>query len=109
MINYNHNFGSTFPISAPEFIQKKDIDDNVKSMIEIYYNFINNGDISGAAQYYQNNKNLLEQYIIDCAFFNKMSEELYNMGVYILYYRQNIISETEPDIQMKNGNWFQLY
>lgn len=106
MPNYNHNFGSTFPTSAPTFVQKKDIDDSVKSMIETYYNYINREDISGASQYYETNKTTLEPYIINSAFVNRLSEEVYNMGIYSLYYTPTIISDTEPESQLQYGSWF---
>lgn len=107
MINYNHNFGSTFPTSAPTFVQKKDIDDSVKSMVETYYSYIDNEDISGAYQYYESNKNILEPYIINSAFINRLSEEVYNMGVYSLHYAPTIVSNEEPESQLQNGSWFQ--
>ena len=107
MPNYNRNFGSTFPTSAPTFVQKKDIDDSVKSMIDTYYNYIDREDISGAYQYYESNKDVLEPYIINSSFINRLSEEIYNMGLYNLYYNPTIISNTEPDSQLQNGSWFQ--
>ena len=106
MPNYNHNFGSTFPTSAPTFVQKKDIDDSVKSMIETYYGYINREDITGAYQYYEANKTTLESYIIDSNFINKLSEEVYNMGLYSLHYAPTIISNTEPESQLQYGSWF---
>lgn len=107
MPNYNHNFGSTFPTSPSSFTEKQDVDDSIKAMLDIYYSYIDNEDISGAYQYYETNKATLEPYIINSAFVNKLSEEVYNMGVFSLYYSPTIISVEEPEDQLQNGSWFQ--
>jgi len=107
MPNYNHNFGSTFPTSLPSFVEKQDVNDTVKTMIDTYYEYIDQEDISGAYQYYEANKSVLEPYIINSAFVNRLSEEVYNMGVFSMYYSPTIISSEEPEDQLQNGSWFQ--
>ena len=104
-MNYSNMFGSNFPNEVISVGTKKDIDNSAKILITQYYSYINAGDIIGANTLYQMNKDVLEPYIINSAYFNKLEEEIYNAGLMALSGQNIIISDTEPALQETNSHW----
>ncbi|MBQ7781110.1 MAG: hypothetical protein IJ405_03710 [Lachnospiraceae bacterium] len=104
-MNYSHNFGSNFPKSPIAAGTKKDIDDSVKDLILQYYALQEIGNTAAAAALYQENKETLEPYILDSAYFNLLEEELYNVGLTALTTLTTIVSDTEPVAQTTNSHW----
>lgn len=108
-MNYSHNFGSNFPQSVIPVGTKKDVDDSVKTLLSQYYSLLDSGNVNGASELYKNNKTQLEPYIVDSAFFNRLEEELYNVGVGVLNSATTIISDTEPLTQTVNSHWLKEF
>ena len=95
-MEYSHNFGSNFPDSLIPIGTKKDIDDSVKDLITQYYSYIENGKVTDAKSLYDQNKTLLEPYIIDMEYINRLEEEIWNTHVATLKktHYNNIIQTT---------------
>lgn len=108
-MEYSRNFGSNFPDSLIPVGTKKDIDNTVKNLISQYYSYIDNGNIEAANSLYSNNKNVLEDYIINLAYINRLEEELFNIGINVLKKSTNVIGTNEPLDQADNGYWYKDY
>ncbi|MGN0432809.1 MAG: hypothetical protein ACI4EQ_10690 [Lachnospiraceae bacterium] len=104
-MNYSHNFGSNFPESTIAVGTKKDIDDSVKDLIMQYYKLQEAGNTAAAAALYAENKETLEPYMLDSAYFNLLEEEVYNAGLTALTALTTIVSDTEPVAQSSNSHW----
>lgn len=108
-MNYSYIFGSNYPTELIPVGTKKDIDDNVKDLILQYYALIDSGDTDNANALYENNKNILEPYLIDMTYVNRLEEEIYNIGLTVLKQTTNMISAAEPIAQDADGYWYQDY
>ena len=108
-MEYSHNFGSNFPDSLIPIGTKKDIDDSVKDLITQYYSYIENGKVTDAKSLYDQNKTLLEPYIIDMEYINRLEEEIWNTHVATLKKLTTIISSKPPALQSENCFWLQEY
>ena len=108
-MEYSHNFGSNFPSELMPVGTKKDIDDNVKDLINQYYSYISVGDLSSANSLYESNKDTLEPYMINMEYINKLEEEIYNAGFTVLNSVKSIINSTEPASQSVNSFWYKDY
>ncbi len=108
-MEYSRNFGSNFPNELVPVGTKKDIDDTAKELIIQYYKLIESGKISEANALYAANKTLLEPYMIDMAYVNRLEEETYNIGLGMLKKTEIVISNSEPIDQPENGVWYQEY
>ena len=108
-MEYSRNFGSNFPDSLISVGTKKDIDDSVKDLIAQYYNYIENGNIAGAKSLYDENKALLEPYMINMEYINRLEEEIWNAHVSTLNKLTTIISSKPPALQSENCFWLQEY
>lgn len=110
-MEYSHIFGSSFPQEPIPMGTKKDIDDNVKALISQYYAYMDSGNIGNAASLYNSNKEVLDPYIVSSAYFNRLEEEMYNLGVGLLGSVSTVISDTEPDASTLsvNSHWLQEY
>ncbi len=104
-MDYSHMFGSNFPSELIPVGSKKDIDNSVKILISQYYALVDTGDVNGANEFYQTYKESLEPYIINSAYFNRLEEEIYNVGISALSNLTTIISDTEPILQETNSHW----
>ena len=104
-MNFSSIFGSNFPSEAIPVGSKKDIDDTVMALISQYYTYIDNKDVASAYKLYENNKTLLEPYMANAAYFNRLEEDIYNTGLLALQSVTTIISATEPTTQAIYGHW----
>ena len=102
---YSHNFGSNFPDELIPVGTKKDIDNSVRNLISQYYSYIDAKDINSAATLYDENKSILEPYMVNSDYFNRLEEDIYNIGVFALNSATTIISDTEPISQSVNSHW----
>lgn len=108
-MGYSRLFGSQFPQQAIELGSHKDIDDVVAEIINQYNICIQANDLKWAAEIYEENKELLEPYIINAAYINRLEEEIYNTGVYAITSGGDsgtIISETEPKTEQNEGDYW---
>ncbi len=108
-MEYSHNFGSNFPDSLIPAGTKKDVDNTIKNLITQYYAYIDNGNIKAANTLYSNNKNILEDYIINLEYINRLEEELFNIGISALKKSTNVIGTNEPLDQEDDGYWYKDY
>jgi hypothetical protein len=108
-MDYSRIFGSNFPDELIPYGTKKDIDTYSKSLITQYYSFVESGDISGANALYASNKDLLEPYMIDMAYINRLEEEIYNLGLAVLKSTGTVIDTTEPLDQSSGSFWYKEY
>lgn len=102
------NTWSKYPDEPIPVGTKKDIDNNVKSLVSKYYSYMNNGDINNANRLYEANKTTLEKYIVNAQYFNRLEEEIYNTGVKAIeaFSKQTIVvSDTEPSSQVTYSHW----
>lgn len=108
-MDYSHNFGSNFPIELIPVGDKKDIDDTVKSLINQYNSYISAGDLTSANALYESNKNILEPYMINMKYINRLEEEIYNTALSALNQIKSVISNSEPANQSTDSFWYQDY
>lgn len=108
-MEYSNAFGSNFPGSLISVGTKKDIDDSVADLVTQYYSYMDAGDISSANELYLSNQELLDSYLLDAAYVNKLEEELFNIGLCALQQATVIISDSEPAEQIVDGYWYQDY
>lgn len=108
-MEYSHNFGSNFPSELIPIGDKKDIDDTVKDLVNQYYSYLSNGNLSSANALYESNKNTLEPYMINMKLINRLEEEIYNAGFTVLNSVKSIINSTEPASQSVNSFWYKDY
>ena len=108
-MDYSHNFGSNFPIELIPVGDKKDIDDTVKSLINQYNSYISAGDLTSANALYESNKNILEPYMINMKYINRLEEEIYNTALLALNQIKSVISNSEPANQSTDSFWYQDY
>lgn len=93
---YLRESGSNFPDSLITLSKFKDIDDTVKDIAVQYYNFMSAGNINSASALIEANSKTLAPYWIDSKEINKLEEELYNIGLFAVQLRINVVSDTEP-------------
>lgn len=109
-MNYSRNFGSLFPSSLISVGNHKDVDDTVVNLVRLYNSYLNAGDIEGASRLYGENKDTLDQYMINMAYINRLEEEVYNTGLYAMTGKSLIISENTPEVDQNiNDYWLQDY
>ena len=113
-MEYSRNFGSDFPNAFIPVGNKKDVDHTVVNLINQYYSYIDSGNISGAKSLYEDNKDehgnpILEPYMINMAYINRLEEEIFNTGLSVLKISTNIINNTEPLDQPEDGYWYTDY
>ena len=106
-MEYSNVFGSKFPEKLIDVGTKKDIDGNVVSLINQYYQYIDSNDINGANKFYNENKDILEAYAVTCADWNRLEEDVYNTGIFSLDRFTIIVSDTEPQSQAVGSYWLQ--
>lgn len=108
-MEYSHNFGSNFPDSLISVGTKKDVDNTIKDLLNKYYSYIDTGNIDAANALYGNNKSVLEDYIINMAYINRLEEEIFNIGVNSLKKVTNVVGTDEPIDQADDGYWYKDY
>lgn len=110
-MEYSSKFGSKFPNSVISVGTKKDVDDYVVSLVSQYNSYVNAGNMTAAYALYNNNKSTLDKYIVSAKYFNRLEEEMHNLGVALLSSVATIISDTEPDStnMSVNSHWLQEY
>lgn len=108
-MGYSNIFGSKFPSEIIPVGTKKDIDDSVKILISQYYSLIDSGNITEANKLYNTYKESLEPYMVNSAYFNRLSEEIYNASLMVLNGQSTIVSDREPAEQTTNSHWLKEY
>lgn len=108
-MDYSRLFGSKFPEEPIQLEIKKDVDDNVISIINDYYSFIEQGQTDKAYDLYDKNRELLDKYSIKADDINRIKEEIYNIGVKVLTGMQTAINPTEPTNQIDGQFWYKIY
>lgn len=108
-MEYSHIFGSNFPNEVVAVGSKKDVDDSVINLVSQYYSYIDAKDINSAATLYDENKDILEPYMVNSDYFNRLEEDIYNIGVFALNSATTIISDTEPVSQSINSHWLKEF
>lgn len=101
-MGYITEYGAQFP-NEITFDEKLDIDDTVRTDIQGYYSALETS-VSAAEEYLAEHQELLP-YLIDSNFINKLSAEIYNMGLYTLTYTPTIVRDTAPMELLENGFW----
>lgn len=109
-MDYSRVFGSNFPNKSINVGTRKDVDDIIISVVNKYNAHLQAGDMTGASAFYQLNKDILEPYIINMDYINRLEEEIYNTGLYALNYAGDITAWEEPTEEQNSGNyWLQDY
>lgn len=105
-MKYSNVFGSNFPLEVIPVGTKKDVDDSVQNIIQQYYQLVESGQINDAYTLYEINKELLEPYMINMKYTNRLEEEIYNVGLMALIKATVIIHDKEPAYQSEGGFWY---
>ncbi len=110
-MEYSNNFGSQFPNAVIPVGTKKDVDDYVVDIILQYNSYVDAGNTSAAYALYNDNKDTLDKYIVSANYFNRLEEEMHNLGIALLSSVTTVISATEPDstYMSENSHWLQEY
>lgn len=108
-MGYSRKYHSEFPTTPIPVGTKQDINDSVKELVSQYYAYIDDGNIAGANQLYETNKDTLDSYIVNSAYFNRLEEEIYNIGVALIEKLAYIVSDTEPTEQSVDSYWLEDY
>ncbi len=108
-MGYSRTFGSRFPGTCIKVGTRKDVDDSVADVIRQYNACLSNGSLNDAAVLYEQNKTLLEPYMLDMAYINRLEEEIYNTGIYAMYTASSVISAEQPAEQNTGGYWLSDY
>lgn len=106
---YSRTFGSRFPGTCIKVGTRKDVDDSVAAVIRQYNACISSSNMNDAAALYEQNKTLLEPYMIDMRYINRLEEEIYNTGLYAMYTASSVISAEQPAEQNVGGYWLSDY
>lgn len=84
----------------------KDPDDSVQSIIKAVRDAIAIGNYAGAKAIIEQNKELIEPYIINAEAINAISEEIHNLEVFAQEAQNAIFyQETMPDAVMAGNVW----
>lgn len=108
-MDYSRNFGSNFPNTLIPVGEKLDIDNTVVNLIRQYYEYLDVGNLSSAKSLYDKNKTILQPYIINAEYINRLEEEIYNTGLNVLKKVKNVVATEEPLDQAVDGWWYQEY
>lgn len=108
-MDYSRNFGSNFPNTLIPVGSKLDVDNTIVNLIKQYYAFIDSGNTSSANALFNENKAILEPYIINMEYINRLEEEIFNTGLSVLKKITNVVSADEPLDQAVDGWWYQEY
>lgn len=109
MEKYSREFGSNYPNQMISLGLHKDVDDSVVELINEYNSYVQKNDMSTAYQFYEQNKNILNPYIINMSYINYLEEEIYNTGLYALNTSPIIYSSEEPLSASEGSYWIQEY
>ncbi len=97
MAEYENEF-SSFPLKKITKHNFKNVDDNIASVINQINSLRSQGLYNQAARIFQNNSDVLRQYIVDAIIFRTWEEEIYNTQLYAMHQQQSIyFDEGEPD------------
>ena len=105
-MEYSRNFGSQYPEVHMTVSEKKDIDNNVLTLVNQVETYIHDNDLSNAANVLAENASLLEPYIINSEFFNLIQEEIYNIGLLAISKQNSMVSEEQPTTQTVAGSYW---
>ena len=107
-MEYSRKFGSNMPYSPIELSEKKDIDNSIVYLVNQYNEYVSKGDLVSASKIYSENRDILESYIIDARYINKLEEEIYNSCVAVSR-NYSIVNDSEPSKESQdiNGIWYQ--
>ena len=105
-MEYSRNFGSQYPVVQMAVSQKKDIDNNVVTLVNVIENYVHNNDLENASIFLEVNKDVLDPYIIDSSFFNLIQEEIYNIGILALSKQNSMVSDKQPTTQTVAGSYW---
>ena len=113
-MDYSRTFGSNYPNECIPLGTHKDVDNTVVNLINKYNSYVQTGDMILASTFYEQNKTLLEPYVLNINYINRLEEEIYNTGLYAMEKGGNgsnksVVSDTEPTEQDVNAFWFQDY
>ncbi len=105
MAQYETEF-SNFPHKLITLHNFKNVDDNVASIIDQINELRSNGLHNQAARIIENNKDILQQYIIDAVTIRTHEEEIYNTQKYAKQQQQSVFFEDEePDYCEEEDVW----
>ena len=107
-MEYSRQFGSNYPDTSIPVGTKKDIDEDVKDLVSQYYEYMNNNDLSSANTLFEKNKDILDDYIVNSSYFNRLEEEIYNTGVKAINSVSTqtiVVSDKEPSGQATYSHW----
>lgn len=110
LMEYSRVFGSRFPEAPIKAGKNKNIDALTAPLVTQYNNCLQKNDLTEAYRLYEENKALLEPYVINSDKCNYWEEELYNTGLMAYSQQTAIVSKEEPAIDQSEGScWYQEY
>ncbi|MCI9315696.1 MAG: hypothetical protein HFI57_12080 [Lachnospiraceae bacterium] len=102
---YENEF-SAFPSQLITRHNFKNVDDEASTMINHINSLRSQGSYLEAAQYIDQKKNVLSQYIVDAVTFRTWEEEIYNTQKYAKQAQQAVYFEDEePDYCLEDDVW----
>lgn len=109
-MEYSRLFGSQFPDQQLVIQEKVDVDNSIVTIVNRIENYVKAGDMVNASKVYEDNKDILDPFIINSAFINLLQEEIFNVGLLALSKQSNIVSSDMPTTQeVAGGYWIQDY
>ena len=102
-ITYSRESGSLFPDSILSMNDKKDIDDSVKDLVMQIYSLIENNKIN-KAKALRNDHPELDDYEVNAADFNLLTEEIQNIGIYTKRLSGTVVLKDEPTLDYETGS-----
>lgn len=111
MATYSHVFGSQFPNQLITPGSRKDVDAFAAPIIRQYYSLFDNGDTDAASDLLKQYEDILEPYIVNIKYINRLEEEINNIGIAVLsqYTVLNATEEPDASIQDAGSYWIQEY
>lgn len=102
---YENEF-SNFPNKMITRHYFKNVDDNIADVINQINALRSQGLYNQAARIFDNNKDVLKQYVIDAVTFRTLEEEIYNTQRYAKKIQQQIyFQDDEPDFCEEDDIW----
>ena len=105
MATYTNQY-SQFPSQVYTPHNFRDADDDVGALINTIKGYMARGDYSQAQFYIEQNRSILEPYVLNTEHINQIEEETRNTEIYALSRQQAVFySDEDPDYTEVNDVW----
>ena len=104
MATYTRQY-SQFPGQIYTQHNFKDADDTVGALINVIKGYMASGNYTQAQFYMDQNKAILEPYVLNTEHINMIEEETRNIELYAMSRQQSVFYENEPGYPEINDVW----